>query len=151
MIPEDKTLIREGVHANLKSDKVLYFVDGTKLTDDVCKMIYNGITYGLYEAEDGKIMAEDIWGEHHVAERDVAAEAAEINKKWFDEIIHLEQIDGVLNAAICGNYDVERDFLHDEKEGSVDNGIINVEFTLVEELQEEPFETKVKITAVYPL
>jgi len=68
MTTEEKREIREAVHASPNFDKLLYFRYGTQLTDAVCKMIYNGTLIGLYKTEDGKIMAQDIWGEHHVAE-----------------------------------------------------------------------------------
>lgn len=110
-------------------------------------MIGNGDLIGLYE-ENGKIMAQDIWAEHHEAERDVAAEISSIEENWLNEEIELSQIDAVLDTEICGNYDVKRDFMHNDTEGSVGNGSVNVHFELMESLQEEPFETKVKITKV---
>jgi len=62
--------IRQGVCESSEMDSpVVKFVSGNELTDKVCELIWSGDLDGLYYNEDGEIIAMDVWGEEHKAEK----------------------------------------------------------------------------------
>jgi len=51
------------VHESRRSEKVVKFINQDSLKEEISKLIENGNLHGLYYDEEGKIVAEDIWGD----------------------------------------------------------------------------------------
>lgn len=53
------------------SDRVIKFIPKNSFTSEVQQLMQNGSINGVYYNEAGEIVAEDIWGDVHVAISDV--------------------------------------------------------------------------------
>lgn len=74
----------------------------------------------------------------------------ELREQWLNEEIILWQLDEISGKDMAGSYDLKRDLMHTEREGSFDNGPINFEFRFLEG-EEVDFSSKVVITDIYEL
>ena len=73
----------------------------------------------------------------------------ELRKEWLNKEITLWDLDKI-GTDMTGKYDLKRDLMSSENEGSYDDGEINYEFRFVEG-SEVDFEGKVIITDIYAL
>jgi hypothetical protein len=53
------------VHEAQNSEKVVKFINQDSLNEETQSLIWNGNLHGLYYDKNGKIVAEDIWGDVH--------------------------------------------------------------------------------------
>ena len=74
----------------------------------------------------------------------------ELKKEWLNKEITLWDLDKITGTDMTGKYDLKRDLMSSENEGSYDDGEINFEFKFVEG-SEVDFEGKVIITDIYAL
>jgi len=74
----------------------------------------------------------------------------ELRNEWLNEEITLWDLDGITGTDMSGNYDLKRDLMSSENEGSYDDGEINFEFKFIDG-EEIEFNGKVVITDIYAL
>ena len=80
----------------------------------------------------------------------LANKIEELRNEWLNEEITLWDLDGITGTDMSGNYDLKRDLMSSETDGSYDDGEINFEFKFVEGSEIE-FNGKVVITDIYAL
>ena len=81
---------------------------------------------------------------------DLKNKIEELRKEWLNKEITLWDLDKITGTDMTGKYDLKRDLMSSETEGSYDDGEINYEFRFVEG-SEIDFEGKVIITDIYAL
>ena len=81
---------------------------------------------------------------------DLKNKIEELRKEWLNKEITLWDLDKITGTDMTGKYDLKRDLMNSETEGSYDDGEINYEFRFVEG-SEIDFEGKVIITDIYAL
>ena len=81
---------------------------------------------------------------------DLKNKIEELRKDWLNKEITLWDLDKITGTDMTGKYDLKRDLMNSETEGSYDDGEINYEFRFVEG-SEIDFEGKVIITDIYAL
>ena len=81
---------------------------------------------------------------------DLKNKIKELRKEWLNKEITLWDLDKITGTDMTGKYDLKRDLMSSENEGSYDDGEINYEFRFVEG-SEVDFEGKVIITDIYAL
>lgn len=81
---------------------------------------------------------------------DLKNKIEELRNEWLNEEITLSYLDEITKTDMSGKYDLKRDLMCSETQGSFDDGKINFEFTFVEG-SEIDFDGKVKITDIYAL
>lgn len=81
---------------------------------------------------------------------DLKNKIKELRKEWLNKEITLWDLDKITETDMSGKYDLKRDLMYSETEGSYDDGEINYEFRFVEG-SEVDFEGKVIITDIYAL
>ena len=81
---------------------------------------------------------------------DLKNKIEELRKEWLNEEITLWDLDGITETDMSGKYDLKRDLMCSENEGSYDDGEINYEFRFVEG-SEIDFSGRVVITNIYAL
>ena len=74
----------------------------------------------------------------------------ELRSEWLNVEITLSYLDTITDKYVSGSYDLKRDLMMSEDEGSYDDGQINYEFKFVEG-SEISFDGKVVITDIYEL
>ena len=81
---------------------------------------------------------------------DLKNKIKELRKEWLNKEITLWDLDEITGTDMSGKYDLKRDLMSSENEGSYDDGEINFEFKFVEG-SEIDFSGRVVITNIYAL
>lgn len=74
----------------------------------------------------------------------------ELRNEWLNQEITLWDLDGITGTDMSGKYDLKRDLMSSENEGSYDAEEVNFEFKFIDG-EEIEFNGKVVITDIYAL